>query len=312
MSEARTRQQRFVPFAWATLAYTLFVVLFGAWVRITGSGAGCGQHWPTCHGEIVHRPESIETVIELTHRVTSSLDGLVAIALVVLAFRAFDRGHWARRGAGLALVFVILEGLIGAVLVKEELVADDDSVARAVVMAIHLVNTSLLTGAMAVAAWAGGHAERVRVRPLARVEWLLIAGLLGMLLTSMTGAVTALGDTLYPVDTTGTLGERLATDHGLTAHFLQRARIFHPVMAVGLGGFLLYVATAVRERRPTPAVATCARWTTIFVLCQVGAGVVNIMLSAPGWMQIVHLMLAKLLWLALVMLAFAAAQARDR
>jgi heme A synthase len=311
MADAATRQRRFAPFAWGTLAYTLFVILFGAWVRITGSGAGCGQHWPTCHGEIVHRPESIETVIELTHRVTSSFDGLVTIALVVLAFRAFERGHWARKGAVLSLVFVILEGLIGAVLVKEELVADDDSVARAIVMAIHLVNTSLLTGAMAIAAWMGTHPRRVRLRPLERTEWLLVVGLIGMLLTSMTGAVTALGDTLYPVESSGSVTEHLAADHGLTAHFLQRARIFHPMMAIGLGAFLLYAATAVADLRPVPAVRQWAKWTIILVLAQVGAGVVNIMLSAPGWMQIVHLMLAKLLWLDLVLLTFAAAQARD-
>jgi heme A synthase len=303
MADAEARRRRFVPFAWATLAYTLFVILFGAWVRITGSGAGCGQHWPTCHGEIIHRPASVETVIELTHRLTSSLDGVLVIALVVLAVRAFARGHAVRRASVLALVFVILEGLVGALLVREELVADDDSVARAVVMAIHLVNTALLTAAMAAAAWLARAESALERRRLGASEWLVLAAMAGMLLTSMSGAVTALGDTLYPVEAGSDLGQRLATDQGLTAHFLQRMRILHPLMAVALALGLFYVASAVAERHPGAAVRRWVRWTIALTAAQVGAGAVNILLSAPGWMQIVHLGLANLLWIALVLLA---------
>lgn len=284
----------------------MFVILFGAWVRITGSGAGCGQHWPTCHGEVAHRPESIETMIELTHRLTSGLDGILALALVVFAFRAFDRGHLSRRASVLALVFIVIEALIGAVLVKNELVANDDSVARAVVMAIHLVNTSLLTGAMAVAAWASLRDSKLSWKIDGRVRWLLVGGIVGMLVTSMSGAVTALGDTLYPVDESGNVIERLVSDQGLTAHFLQRMRIVHPIMASALGLYALYMANTVRDRRETAQTERWARWTSILVVAQVGAGVVNIMISAPGWMQIVHLGLAKALWVAMVLLAAAA------
>src|SRR5690606_11240640 len=117
----------------AALFYTLFVILFGALVRVTGSGAGCGQHWPTCHGEIAHLPRSVETLIELTHRVTSGLS-LVVVGLLLVVVRPLPRGHWARRGAWLTLVFLVFEALIGAGLVLFELVADDTSGARAVVM----------------------------------------------------------------------------------------------------------------------------------------------------------------------------------
>ena len=154
VAEPRTR---FVArFGWVLLAYTLFVVAFGAWVRITGSGAGCGQHWPTCHGEIVPPSPTVETIIEFTHRLTSGVYGIVVLAFLVLAIRRFPRGHIVRIGAWLTLVFTITEALVGAGLVKFGLVADDDSVERAIVMAVHLVNTSFLTGALGLSCWAAG------------------------------------------------------------------------------------------------------------------------------------------------------------
>ena len=142
---ARRRLERF---AWAVLGYTVLVILFGAWVRITGSGAGCGEHWPSCHGELVPRSPTAATIIEFTHRVTSGLCLLSVLALLWLARRVFPRGHAVRLGAALAVLFTITEALVGAGLVRFGLVDKNDSVARAVVMAIHLVNTSLLTAAL--------------------------------------------------------------------------------------------------------------------------------------------------------------------
>ncbi len=301
MSDA-SAARRFVPFAWGTLGYTLLVILFGAWVRITGSGAGCGQHWPTCHGEVIHFPQSVETLIELTHRVTSGIDGILALALMVWARRAFPRGHLARHGAVLALVFVGVEALLGAALVRWELVAEDDSVARAVVMSIHLVNTSFLTGAMALAAWASTHPESpARIHSAGLGKW-LAAGIVGLLLVSMSGAVTALGDTLYPAEAQSLAG-RIGEDYGPLSHFLQRVRIFHPVLAVVVALYLVHMVTTVVDRCGGDDLRPWAKATLVLVLIQIGAGVVNIFLSAPGWMQIVHLGLAKLLWIAVVLLA---------
>ncbi len=295
------------------MAYTLFVVLFGAWVRITGSGAGCGQHWPTCHGQVVPRSPSIETVIEFTHRATSGAYGLLVIALLVWAIRAFPRGHLARVGAWLTLVFTITEALVGAGLVTRGLVADNASVERAIVMSLHLVNTSFLTGALALTCWAGA---RPQLRD--RLDWnaqrgpalVLVGALVGLVIVGMSGAVTALGDTLYPV-AGGTIVDTLTADQESSAHFLRRMRALHPLLAIGIGGVVLIVAQNLAGR--STASDAQRRWGNIValgVLAQVGAGALNIMLSAPGWMQIVHLMLGTSLWVAVVLLTATVVQRR--
>lgn len=305
---------KFARAAWLMVAYTLGVIVFGAWVRITGSGAGCGQHWPTCHGDIVHRPESIETVIELTHRMTSGMCLLAAVALVIWAFRRFAPRHPARAATVIALVFLLLEALLGARLVLFGLVADDDSIERAVFMAIHLTNTCVLMGALAAAAWTGANAEQRLQRPRGSLAWLLGGTMIAVLLVSMSGAITALGDTLFPVAADGTVREHLTADRAATAHFLARMRIVHPILAVGVGLFLLWFSIALPGMGgdSDPTVRRLGNLVAGLVLAQLCAGVVNIMLSAPGWMQLVHLALATCLWTALVVLALAGLSSAQR
>jgi cytochrome c oxidase assembly protein subunit 15 len=303
------RNNTFARVAWLVLGYTLAVIVFGAWVRITGSGAGCGQHWPTCHGEVVHRPQSIETVIELTHRVTSGLSLVFAVALMAWARARFGKSHPARTASVLAVVFLMVEALLGAGLVAFGLVEDDDSIARAVVMAIHLTNTCVLMGALAAAAWTGvdGVARRLQ-RPRGSQAWLLGGALLAVLLVSMSGAVTALGDTLFPVAADGTVREHIAGDQSVTAHFLQRMRIVHPILAIGVGLYLLWLSISLPGMSGVEADPTVRRLGNLvagLVLAQLCAGVANIMLSAPGWMQLVHLALATCLWTAVIVLALA-------
>ncbi|MFV8756625.1 COX15/CtaA family protein [Nannocystaceae bacterium ST9] len=294
--------RRFANYAWIVLAYTFAVIVFGAWVRITGSGAGCGQHWPTCHGEVVHLPETIETTIELTHRVTSGLSLLMAIGLLIWGLARYPRPHLVRWGVVLAMVFMLLEALIGAGLVLLELVGRNDSISRAIVMAIHLSNTCLLTGAMTVAAWAAPGRQALRWRGNASL--LLVGALIGIVLVSMSGAVTALGDTLYPVsplDGELPLAERMARE-STSAHFLQRMRVVHPLMAVGVGLYLLWLAIALPLQPQAERLRKLGNACAGLVVAQLCAGVVNIMLSAPGWMQLVHLALATAVWIAFVLL----------
>ncbi|MEZ4430185.1 MAG: COX15/CtaA family protein [Nannocystaceae bacterium] len=291
------------------LGYTLFVVLFGAFVRITGSGAGCGQHWPTCKGEIVPRSPTLETIIEFTHRATSGLYGLLVLALLVMAIRGYRRGHLVRVGAWLTLVLTIFEALIGAGLVKLGLTAGDDSVARAAMMAVHLVSTSLLTGALTLTWWASGEARSLAVEGRGRTGLALVGILVGFVLVGMTGAVTALGDTLYPVAPGSDMLARITVEPGPAAHFLERLRIMHPVLALGVGGYVYVAARRVARADPRASVGRWASWVTIGVFVQLVAGVINIMLSAPGWMQLVHLLLGTLVWIACVLLTLAALEA---
>jgi heme A synthase len=292
-----------------TVFYTIFVILFGAVVRITGSGAGCGQHWPTCHGEIAHLPKSLETFIELGHRLTSGLSMLLVFALAVWTFRVLPRGHAARRAAVWSSVFMMSEALLGAALVLLALVGQNDSVSRALVMALHLVNTSALLLAMVSAAWACRSLERRELflftRPqsssgaaASRAQSLFLDnhgywfGALLIVLVSAAGAVTALGDTVYPVGERASLevaAELINTD----AHFLEHVRGFHPIFASMAACFWI----AFGARVP----GTWGRVIVSLTVIQVMIGLVNIYLRAPGYMQVVHLAFANALFLAWVM-----------
>ena len=277
----------------------MFVTLFGALVRITGSGAGCGQHWPTCQGEIAHVPRSLETLIEFTHRITSGLLGLAILGLLVAAFRRFERGHPARIWLVLANVFLVIEALVGRALVRENLVAGDTSLSRAVVMPLHLVNTSLLLATLTVATFLcfprpPGSAERN-----ARGVKLVVIVLAGVLGVSASGALTALGDTLYPVRQNLA---QIAAEPGVSQHFLERLRALHPLVAVAVVLVALRLLPRAAESGSLAA-QRLGRLSVWLLVSQSLHGAANVLLSAPGWMQLVHLTLACSLWMALVLLA---------
>ncbi|MFZ5892219.1 MAG: COX15/CtaA family protein [Myxococcota bacterium] len=290
------------------LAFTLAVVLFGAVVRITGSGAGCGRHWPTCQGEIVHLPKRVETLIELSHRVSTGLNALLVFALTFRAFRLFEKGHSARSALKFASAMMVVESLIGAGLVLLSLVGTDASLRRAIVMPLHLIATSGLCAALGLAVFHSLPAQSATVTTHpARASVLRAA--LAVLVVSATGAVTALGDTLYPAQA-APLAERLLHDQSQAAHFLERLRLVHPLLAVGGTILVLSAASNVLGESTSALGRTLARWSIGVCLAQVGLGVVNVLLSAPGWMQVVHLFVANLVWLCLVLLAAELAKPR--
>jgi heme a synthase len=303
-SEARA--PRYATFAWATLAANLGVILWGAFVRATGSGAGCGSHWPLCNGEVVPRSPSMATLIELGHRVTSGLALLLVVGLV-LGARRFPRGHLVRRSSAVALVLMVLEALIGAGLVLLELVAHDASTARAWWMAGHLVNTFLLLGAVALTAWWATSDERPRLRGAGALAGTLGVALTGMLVLGVSGAVTALGDTLFPA---ASFAEGKAQTFSDSAHVFLRLRVWHPVLALIVGGLVLAAAGyAARGRRP-PAVQLAARAVVGVFGLNLAVGLVNMWWLAPVPVQLVHLLLADLAWIGLVVLCASALAAR--
>jgi heme a synthase len=276
----------------AFVVYLLGVIVFGAWVRITHSGAGCGQHWPLCNGEVLPPSPSIETIIEFTHRTTSGLCGLLAIGLLVWSIRATGAHSSTSRATFLTLVFVIFEGVIGAAIVLNELVLDNDSMARAVVISLHLSNTLLLMAAASLAAWFARGGRVVRPSMTAVVAGTFLAG------TAMTGAVTALGDTIFPV------GSNAAST--AAGHFLIQLRAFHPVLAAAVGLALLPYARAVRERTKGSHVERWAVALAVLVCVQIAVGVVNILLAAPAAMQLIHLLVAQCLWMSFLLASLAA------
>ena len=302
-------RRRFSTYAWGVLAYNVLVILWGAYVRATGSGAGCGRHWPLCNGELVPRAPAVETMIEFAHRTTSGLAGVFVLALVIWAFRAFPRKHAVRTAAVVSLVFILIEGAVGAGLVRFEWVADNASVERAAIMAVHLTNTFFLLGALTLTAWwastlPAGHRGRVlRIKGSGATGGLLAGGLLLILIVSAAGAVTALGDTLFPA---GSLAEGVARDFAPTAHFLERLRVWHPLLAVLTALYLLTTLGLLAQWRGTARIKRLVRLVQLLVVAQIVAGVVNLLLLAPVWMQLVHLLLADSVWISLVLLAAAA------
>lgn len=294
---------RFAVYAWAVLAFNLLVVLWGAYVRASGSGAGCGSHWPLCNGEILPRSSTVETLIELTHRTTSGLALLLVSGLLVWAFRAYPSKHPVRMGAVLSILFILTEALIGAGLVLFGFVADNDSIGRAVYLSVHLINTFLLLAALALTAWWASGGGAVKLRRQGVTLLVLCLSLAGALILGISGAVTALGDTLFPATT---LAGGLRADFSETAHILLRLRILHPTIAILASALLIFAAWFAATKRPGRSTKRLAWTLVLLVLIELCAGVVNLFLLAPIPMQIVHLLLADLVWTSLVLLSAAA------
>ena len=289
---------RLARFAWSVLAYNLAVILWGAYVRASGSGAGCGAHWPLCNGAVIPRAPSVATLIEYSHRLTSGLALLAVIALLVWTWRARAAGHPARRGAVLSLIFILTEAAVGAGLVLFELVADNATMARAMFMAAHLVNTFLLVAVLTLTAWwlSGGRPVSPGRRPAIAIAWTALA--IGLLLSGVSGAVAALGDTLYPA---ASHADGLAATLSSSSHILLRLRALHPVIAVTVGALVMFGASRLAAFEDDLG-QRLGRATLMLAGLQLIGGVINLLLLAPVWMQIVHLLVADLLWIAFVLL----------
>ncbi|HNP70746.1 MAG TPA: COX15/CtaA family protein [Kouleothrix sp.] len=296
------RVNRYARFAWATLAYNLAVIVWGAYVRASGSGAGCGSHWPLCNGEIVPQAPRIQTLVEFAHRISSGGSLLLAVAMLAWAWRAYPRGHQVRLGAGLAMFFMITEALVGAGLVLLGLTDKDDSVARAVSLGIHLVNTFLLIGSIALTAWWASGGRALRLRGQGTLALVLGLALGGAVVVGVTGAITALGDTLFPAQS---LAQGVRQDFSPTAHFLIQLRIIHPILAVLVGLFTIYTGLFAAARRPGRTTRWFVRALIAIFLSQLGIGLVNVVLLAPIYMQLLHLLMADVVWLTLVLAAAA-------
>ena len=284
--------RRFSQAAWGVLGYNVLVVLWGAFVRATGSGAGCGNRWPLCDGVMAPRAPRVETIIEFTHRLTSGLSLLSVAVLCWWAFRLFPRGHRARVYAVLSMVFLFVEALLGAGLVLLRYVEHNASAGRAAYLSAHLVNTLILLAMLTLTAWFG--ADPVS-RPWRVGPKLALAALAAALVVSVSGAIAALGDTLFPA---ASVAAGMRQEFSQTAGALLRLRALHPVVAV-IGAGVLMAAAVQAMRSGARRVGTALM---VLIWVQLAAGGLNIVLLAPVWMQIVHLLLADLVWIALVVI----------
>ena len=288
-----------VRFAWGVVGYNVLVILWGALVRATGSGAGCGNHWPLCNGQVIPLSPRVDTVIEFTHRCMTGGATFAVIGLLVWTFRATVKGQAARVMAVASMVLLLNEALLGALLVKLGYVTGNQSVGRVVVLSIHLSNTLLLLAALTMTARMLGTGQmwselQLRGR---NALWAAI-GLAATLVVGVSGSLAALGDTLFPASS---LRMAMEQDFASGSPWLLRLRGVHPVSAVIAGAFVLWLAAQGRR-------AGAGRLATIVVGLlgfQFALGLGDVLLLAPVWMQIVHLLGADLYWVALVTLAAA-------
>jgi len=287
-------------FAWAVLAYFIATILWGTIVRATGSGAGCGDHWPLCNGTVLQQSPTIQTMIEFTHRVTAALDMVFVLGLLVWTWRRTVRGHLARWAAGAAVFFTLTEGLLGALLVKLGLTAQSHSPLRAPFLALHLSNTLLLVAALAMTAHFLGRTAGVRWRDI-RISAPIgtTIGMIAVMVVGVTGSMAALGDTLFPATS---FGNSLEQDFSAESSWLLRWRWTHPTVAILASIFLIWVLIRASRRGGPWDNRRLSALVVGMLAVQYVLGALDVWLLAPVWMQVVHLLGADVLWTALVVL----------
>lgn len=283
-------------FSWAVLAYFIAVILWGAVVRATGAGAGCGDHWPLCNGTMLQHSASANTMIEFTHRVTSGLSFFSAVALLIWTLRATVRGHLARYAAAAAVFFTLVEAILGALLVELGLTAQSQSPLRPWYLALHLTNTLLLVAALTMTAHMLSRNrgfERNTIRLVAPLK--TTAGLLIVLVVGVTGSLAALGDTLFPASS---LRAALAQDFSPASGWLVHWRWTHPTIAFLASIFLIWILVRAAHRSTDWNNRGLSALVLTLLAAQYVLGVLDVVMLAPVWLQIAHLLGADVLWAA--------------
>ena len=302
------------------LIYTLAVIVFGGLVRATNSGAGCGNHWPLCNSSIM--PSAVfSTIVEYSHRIMSLILIITVIWLAIWSYRKYqhDKNHPARLLSVLVLLFVLFETAIGALLVMFGLVADNVSYFRSYVMGMHLINTFFLLALQyihffSVSEYSCNAADgffKKLYRSFTK-DYLFACSLFAVLIACATGAMVALGDTLI---LKSLAGEYYVNDHNKSLELLIALRIWHPLIAV-LSCLLccVYAAriitTSQKKQHKSFNIFNLASvfWNkksaafvlVVIVIMQLIVGVVNWLLMVPVTIQLLHLLLASLLWLSLI------------
>jgi len=278
----------FPHFVCAVLCFCLLIILWGAWVRISHSGDGCGQSWRSCQGQyLIDTGKQSKTWIEWIHRATSGLFGVTVILLVILSFLRFPPRHPVRKSALYVLFFTISEALIGARLVLAGLTGNNTSPARVLTMNLHLLNSVLLTGCLFIC-WRLSLKKSFMLSNSVSFIFIPI-----FFLIAFFGSLSSLASSLFP---SSSLWEGWTLDFASDSPWLVRLRLLHPLLALTFGGgFLLYLFT-VSFKSP--------RWKT-FTLClclTLVSGLMNLLLLSPVILKLTHLLLVYLLIMSFMLI----------
>lgn len=296
----------FAKYAWFVLGYNVVVILWGVFLRASKSGDGCGQHWLTCGGEVIPSAPELKTVIEFSHRITSALDGLFVIVLVGWAIRRWYVNRdslslqLSKTAVG-ALVFVLIEGALGAGLVLTGNTAETLTPARPFWMGAHLINTLVLLTLLTMTAWAASTKRMIAFRGNpAHAKWIGM-GVLLIFAVGITGSIAALSSMIFP---SGTITEGITRDFSATSHTLLRLRPLHPIAAVASGVFLVFWSG--RLKRDNAGSAAINRWATVLSALTIGQlafGALTLLSLGPILMQLGHLLLADAIWITFILLS---------
>lgn len=299
---AESNLSKFSKYAWLVLGYNLIVILWGAFLRASLSGDGCGQYWLTCNGEVVPNAPQFKTIIEFSHRASTGLAFIFVLILFVWAFVKIAKPSRIRKMAFASFIFIVFEALIGAGLVLTGNTAENLTPTRPLWMAAHLITTFSLLASLALTAWFASGGKRVSFRLAPRNILLLLAiAVAGFLVVGMSGSVAALSSMLFP---TTSLSEGLTQDFSTTSHYLLRLRISHPIFSIAVGVYLAVLAGWLKSHIKNDVwINRFANALRIIVLIQFVSGVLTLLLHSPVLMQLVHLLLADLLWIVFVLLA---------
>lgn len=298
-----TKLSGFAKYAWFTLGYNIVVILWGVFLRASKSGDGCGQHWLTCHGEVIPSAPQLKTVIEFSHRITSALDGLVLVVLLVWTIIRWRRGAEPGRVMKTAIgsfVLVIIEALLGAGLVLTGNTAETLTAARPFWMGAHLITTLVLLTFLTLTAWFASGGPSLTLKTERRTKMILFGGVVAFLLIGMSGSIAALTNLIFP---SHTLAEGIEKDFAEGSNILVRLRILHPVISVLAACYLGFLSISLRRRAPNSA--GVERWSNavnILLIVQIVFGAMTLLMLAPIVMQVGHLLLADLIWISLVIL----------
>jgi heme A synthase len=300
MSE-KLKMTKYAKYAWFVLAYNIVVILWGVFLRASKSGDGCGQHWLTCHGEVIPSAPEMKTVIEFSHRLTSGLAFIAVLVLLIWTFRKFPKGSILRKTAVVSFIFIITEALVGAGLVLTGNTAETLTAARPFWMAGHLTNTFILLMFLTLTAWfaSGGKLFNFKVEPKALL--FLSLATIGIFFVGITGSIAALSNMLFP---SASLAEGLQQDFSGTSNILLRLRIFHPISSVLIGVFLIFLAGWLRRKAEGDFWVN--RWSnilSILILMQIAFGAATLLTGAPIIMQLIHLFLADAVWIDFTLLS---------
>lgn len=285
-----------VLLAWMTVAYNVGVILWGAYVRVSGSGAGCGSRWPLCNGEILPSTTQSQTLIEFMHRATSAVSLMLVSLLVVWCWRRTSKGDWPRYSVGCGLLLLLNEALLGALLVLFDHVGSDLSATHVFFLCLHFGNTLLLLAALTLTArWLSNRERRFIVVAKLHERVAIGLGLVSVMVIGMTGSLASLGDTIFPA---GSLRYALMQDFSSSSHALLRLRLLHPVGAVMGAIYVLWLLWTFWGKQDH------WQWTLVLavtLMAQIALGAMNVILLAPVWLQITHLLVAEVFWILLVL-----------